>query len=181
MTHSYRIVMVCMGNICRSPTAQVVMQRQLEKAGLAGRVMVDSAGTHASRLGSLPDPRSIRHAGMRGYQLSNVRAKAVQAAHFETFDLVLAMDDENLAYLTQRCPPEHLGKLGLLSAYAMRMKNARVIPDPYYGGPNGFEHVLDLIEDSCTGLLGNCQETLKKMPQYPSLSEGMSEKKGPGV
>jgi protein-tyrosine phosphatase len=178
MSTPYRILMVCLGNICRSPTAQVVMQCLLEKAGLADQITVESAGTHASRLGGLPDQRAVRHAAMRGYPLPSLCAKGVEASHFETWDLILAMDAQNLAQLTQRCPPEYLHKLGLLSAYAVRMKAAAFIPDPYYGGPNGFEHVLDLVEDACTGLMQVCQQRLEHTANNLVLNEGMFEKKG---
>jgi protein-tyrosine phosphatase len=123
----------------------------------------------------------MRHAWGEGpinVRLSSLRAKGVQASHFETCDLILAMDAENLAELTQRCPPEHLHKLALLGAYAARMKAAPFIPDPYYGGPNGFEHVLDLVEDACAGVLQVCQQRLERTANTPVLNEVMFEKKG---
>jgi protein-tyrosine phosphatase len=148
-----RILMVCMGNICRSPTAEGVLRHQLRLAGLDGRIEVDSAGTHASwHAGEAPDPRSIRHALRRGYDISGQRARLVVAADFERFDLVLAMDGDNLRRLEDMCPDRHRGKLGLLTDHALRF-SAGEVPDPYQGGSSGFEQVLDLVEDACQGLL----------------------------
>jgi protein-tyrosine phosphatase len=146
--------MVCMGNICRSPTAQAVLRRKLEGVGLGGEVTVDSGGTHAWHKDEPPDMRAIRHAGWRGYDLSASRARRV-SDDFERHDLILGMDGENLAALHDRCPEVHRGKLALLMVYAVRHRDQLVVPDPYYGGPNGFERVLDLIEDACDGLLAH--------------------------
>lgn len=149
---NFSVLFVCMGNICRSPTAHGVLRQKLRDARLDGRVHVDSAGTHNYHPGSPPDPRSQAHAARRGYDLSNLRARAIQAADFVDHDLVLAMDWDNLALLQQRCPPEHAHKLRRLTEFC-QTHDSPVVPDPYYGGAGGFEQVLDLVEDACDGLL----------------------------
>lgn len=145
-----RVLFICMGNICRSPTAEGVLRYMAARRGLG--VEIDSAGTHAYHVGSPPDPRAQAHAAKRGYDLSKLKARRVREADFSAFDLVLAMDDENLAALEKVCPPEQRDNVGLLMRYARR-HTVREVPDPYYGGPNGFEVVLDYIEDACEGLL----------------------------
>ncbi len=147
------VLMVCMGNICRSPTAEGVLRRKLRQAGLDGQVEVDSAGTHASwHAGEPPDPRSVRHAARRGYDIAQLRARVVTARDFERFDLILGMDDANLAGLEALCPGAHHAKLGRLTDYAVRLGSDEV-PDPYQGTAADFEQVLDLIEDACDGLV----------------------------
>jgi protein-tyrosine phosphatase len=141
-----------MGNICRSPTAEGVLRRKLEAAGLAEVVEVDSAGTHGYHVGDPPDRRATRHAGARGYDLSKLRARQVSASDFEKFDLVLAMDWDNLASLQDDCPPEYRFKLRRLTEFAIG-GSSPIVPDPYYGAAEGFENVLDLIEDACEGLV----------------------------
>lgn len=148
-----RVLMICMGNICRSPTAAAVLRERLRAAGLDDLVEVDSAGTHADwHAGEGADPRSHRHALTRGYDLSSHRARLLVGPDFERHDLILAMDDDNLAVLESRCPPTHRAKLRRLGEFAPRAGSA-VIPDPYYAGPAAFEQVLDLIEGACDGLL----------------------------
>jgi protein-tyrosine phosphatase len=148
-----RVLMVCMGNICRSPTAEGVLRHKLRLAGLDGQVEVDSAGTHASwHAGEPPDPRAIRHAEQRGYDITAQRARLVVAADFERFDLVLAMDDDNLAFLEEMCPGRLRSKLGKLTDHALR-RDADEVPDPYQGRAADFEHALDLVEDACDGLV----------------------------
>ncbi|TMH36187.1 MAG: low molecular weight phosphotyrosine protein phosphatase [Betaproteobacteria bacterium] len=144
--------MVCMGNICRSPTAEGVLRHKLREAGVAALVVVDSAGTHGYHTGEPPDERAVRHARQRGYDLSALRARQITAADFERFDLLLAMDWDNLAELKELCPVEHRGKLRRLTEYAQRFDNP-VVPDPYYGSAAAFEQVLDLVEDACAGLI----------------------------
>ncbi len=146
------VLFVCMGNICRSPTAEGVMRHKLRAAGLHEAVQVDSAGTHAWHAGSPPDHRSTVHAARRGYDLSTLRAREVVAADFDQFDLILAMDWDNLALLEERCPPDCRRKLGRLTEHCRHHDNP-VVPDPYAGGPKGFEQVLDLVEDACDGLV----------------------------
>lgn len=146
------VLFVCMGNICRSPTAEAVMRHKLREAGLHESVHVDSAGTHAWHAGAPPDYRSAHHAARRGYDLTTLRAREVVDADFDRFDLILAMDWDNLALLEDRCPPGLERKLGRLTEHCRRHDNP-VVPDPYAGGPQGFEEVLDLVEDACDGLL----------------------------
>jgi protein-tyrosine phosphatase len=141
-----------MGNICRSPTAEGVLRHKLRAAGLGESVSVDSAGTHAWHEGEPPDARSQQHALARGYDLSAQRSRPVVATDFERFDLILAMDWDNLALLEAQCPAQHRAKLRRLCEYAQRYSSP-VVPDPYSGGKAGFENVLDLIEDACEGLL----------------------------
>jgi protein-tyrosine phosphatase len=139
-----RVLFVCTGNICRSPTAEGVLRRlaELEKAN----IHVESRGTHDYHVGEPPDDRAQDHAQRRGYDLSAQRAKHFSKRDFEEFDLVLAMDRGHLRILQRLCPPQHAGKLRLL------LQDADV-PDPYYGGPDGFEQALDLVEAACRGLL----------------------------
>lgn len=146
------ILVVCMGNICRSPTAEAVLRHKLRDAGLHDAVKVDSAGTHAWHAGSPPDARSVAHAARRGYDLSGLRAREVVEADFDQFDLILAMDWDNLALLEERCPPPYRRKLGRLTEHC-RLHDSPVVPDPYAGGAQGFEEVLDLVEDACDGLV----------------------------
>jgi protein-tyrosine phosphatase len=141
-----------MGNICRSPTAEGVFRARAAQRGLAQALHIDSAGTHAYHVGSAPDARSVQCAARRGYDLSAQRARQVEAADFARFDYLLAMDHENLARLKADCPPGQQHKLQLFMAYA-KNSDSEVVPDPYYGGPDGFDRVLDYIEDAADGLL----------------------------
>ncbi|MDO9237693.1 MAG: low molecular weight protein-tyrosine-phosphatase [Aquabacterium sp.] len=153
-----RVLMVCMGNICRSPTAEGVLRSKLAQVGLADRVEVDSAGTHAFHVGGAPDVRAQKHAQLRGYDLSALRAREVNERDFEQFDLIVAMDWANLSSLDARCPndPPTQRKLRRLTEFVPAQSphaGAEVVPDPYYGGPAGFEFVLDLVESACDGLV----------------------------
>lgn len=148
----FRVVFVCMGNICRSPTAHGVLREKLRRAGLDRRVLVDSAGTHDYHPGEPPDPRSQRHARRRGYDLSDLRARCLRPSDFEQADLLLVMDGNNLAASLRACPPAHRDKLRKLVSFC-GTRVADEVPDPYYGGEAGFEHVLDLVEDACDGLI----------------------------
>jgi protein-tyrosine phosphatase len=141
-----------MGNICRSPTAEGVLRAHLERAGLAASVEVDSAGTLGYHAGEPPDGRAQKAAAKRGYDLSRLRARRVKDADFLRFDMILAMDRDNLASLKQVCPPAQHDRLGLFLEYARNFADEEV-PDPYYGGPEAFEYVLDLAEDAATGLI----------------------------
>ena len=145
-----RILFFCMGNICRSPTADGVMRAKLAAAGLD--IEVDSAGTHGYHVGAPPDDRSQAHARRRGYDLSPLRARQLVARDFERFDLVLAMDADNLAHAERLCPPAERHRLKLLLDYAPHL-GKRHVPDPSYGGAAGFEEVLDLVEAACDGVL----------------------------
>ena len=155
----FSVLMVCMGNICRSPTAEGVFRHLVREAGLADRIRIDSAGTHGYHVGSPPDERSAHHASLRGYDLSALRARQVAAPDFERFDLILAMDRENLALLEEECPPAQRHKLRRLMEFAPEGLGD-VVADPYYGGKQGFETVLDHIEAACEGLLEYIRQNL---------------------
>ncbi len=147
-----RVLMVCMGNICRSPMAEGVLRARLATRGLDRQVKVDSAGTHGYHRGNPPDPRAVAQAGARGYAIGNLRARAVADADFERFDLLLAMDHDNLHLLHERCPPQFADRIGLLLSHASGLATDEV-PDPYYGSAAAFDHALDLIEAGCDGLM----------------------------
>jgi protein-tyrosine phosphatase len=155
----YTVLMICTGNICRSPTAEGVFRALVRKAGLDHRIHVDSAGTHDYHVGSPPDERSCRHAALRGYDLSDLRARQVHARDFERFDLILAMDWQNLMLLQEDCPPEHQHKLKRLMQFAPGL--AEVVRDPYHGGTQGFETVLNHVEAACEGLLRHVRSELR--------------------
>jgi len=159
MAAKYSVLMVCMGNICRSPTAEGVLRHLVREAGLEDRVQIDSAGTLDYHVGSPPDERSRRHAQRRGYDLSTLRARQVHARDFERFDLILAMDWQNLEELREQCPPRHRHKLRRLMEFAPAGLGD-VVADPYYGGHNGFETVLDHVEQACCGLLVHIRAAL---------------------
>ncbi len=151
-----QILFVCMGNICRSPTAEGVFRHLLSAQSPPVKVTVDSAGTHAYHVGEPPDHRAQAAARRRGIDLSMIRARKVSAEDFASFDLILAMDQLNLATLADMCPGEHVHKLALFLDY-LREPERKDVPDPYYGGAAGFERVLDLVEEASQGLL----ETLR--------------------
>ena len=148
-----KILFVCMGNICRSPTAEGVLRHRAAAAGLAEPLEVDSAGTHAYHVGEPPDTRSQHHARRRGYDLSTQRARALADSDFARFDLILTMDDENLARVLRRMPAGAPAQVRPVADFFSRHAD-RAVPDPYYGGEAGFEHVLDLLEDAADGLIG---------------------------
>ena len=155
-----QVLMVCMGNLCRSPMAEGVLRAKLDRAGLADQVVVDSAGTHGFQRGSLPDPRAVAQAAQRGYRLDGLKSRPVVAADFIRFDLLLAMDRDNLSALRSRCPPDASGRLELLLPFAADALGGPVsasqvdeVPDPYFGNLAGFTLALDLIEPACDGLL----------------------------
>ncbi|MBB5205577.1 protein-tyrosine phosphatase [Inhella inkyongensis] len=145
-----KLLFVCMGNICRSPTAHGVMRAKLAAAGLGDRVLVDSAGTHAYHVGEPPDERSQEHAARRGYDLSDLRARALTPQDFEQFERVLVMDEANQARALAICPPH-------LQHRVSKLLGSADVPDPYYGGAQGFETVLDLVETACDRLLTELQ------------------------
>jgi protein-tyrosine phosphatase len=148
----YAVLFCCTGNICRSPTAEGVFSKKLADAGLSSSILVDSAGTHGYHIGEPPDPRTQSAAKARGYDLSALRARRVGRDDFERFDLVLAMDQDNFAFLARLCPPSRSHKLKLMMEYA-RSYAAREVPDPYDGGPDDFALVLEMLEDAAEGLL----------------------------
>jgi protein-tyrosine phosphatase len=150
--NSVKVLFVCMGNICRSPTAQGAFEQLVEKHELVGRIVIDSAGTHAYHIGEAPDVRATETAKRRGIDLSKQQARRVSAADFDEFDYVLAMDSSNYADLSELCSPEHTGKLRLFLEFAS-IPGVNEVPDPYYGGATGFERVLDMIEAASAGLL----------------------------
>lgn len=147
-----KVLFVCMGNICRSPTAEGVFHRLVQNTGLEHKLLIDSAGTHDYHLGSPPDRRASAAAMTRGYDLSTLRGRQVNQRDFQDFDYILAMDKENLSNLHALCPPELLHKVTLFLEFSENFSESEV-PDPYYGGAQGFEHVLDLVEDAGRGLL----------------------------
>jgi len=156
---SVSVLFCCMGNICRSPTAEGVFRRLVVSAGLQNRVRIDSAGTHSYHVGHAPDPRSQAAAAVRGYKLGELRARQVVQRDFAEFEYILAMDKDNLAELQRAAPPEYRSKPTLFMEYSVRGA-AIEVPDPYYGGPEGFEQVLDMAEDACAGLLGAIKKEL---------------------
>ena len=147
-----RVLFVCLGNICRSPTAEGIFRHKVEAAGLTDRIETDSAGTSAWHAGEAPDGRAQEEAERRGVDISKQRSRAVANTDFEHFDYILAMDSENLRELKGRCPKAHQGKLHRCLDYAPQGEH-RDVPDPYYGGPQGFARVFDLIDEACDGLL----------------------------
>lgn len=147
-----KVVFVCTGNICRSPTAEAVLRHMVADAGLAKRIHIESAGTHDYHIGDPPDPRSQKHAAKRGYDLSAQRARQVAESDFAEFDYVLAMDRGHLRLLLDAAPAHLRERIRLFMEFAPNFKLADV-PDPYYGGAGGFEAVLDMIEEGSRNLL----------------------------
>ena len=147
-----RILFVCLGNICRSPTAEVVFRAVAQREAPDLTLEIDSAGTAGYHVGELPDRRTRQAAARRGYDMSALRARVVEPDDFEHFDLILAMDRENLRALERSAPAQARDRLRLFLEFAPEAGISEV-PDPYYGGPNGFEDVLDLVEAASRGLL----------------------------
>jgi protein-tyrosine phosphatase len=141
------VLVVCTGNICRSPTGEGVLRHLAKERGLAERVRIASAGTHDYHVGDAPDPRTVKHASKRGYDLSMQRAMLVEKRHFDEFDYILAMDRGHLRILKQMQPHGSRAKLGLFLEASARWKGEDV-PDPYYGGDAEFEQVLDMVEEA---------------------------------
>ncbi len=149
---TFRVLLVCMGNICRSPMAEGVLRQRLAARQLALPVEVDSAGTHGYHEGAPPDPRAQSAALRRGVDISKLRARQVEAVDFIRFDLLLAMDEDNRTALFEAAAEEYHGKVRLLLEFSPE-QTAGSVPDPYYGGSLGFERVLDMVEESMAGLL----------------------------
>lgn len=153
------VLFVCTGNICRSPTAEGVFRTLVQRAGLDSAIFADSAGTHDYHVGDPPDPRAVAHASRRGYDLSDLRARKVGARDFARFDLLLACDEGHLRILRRLAPPEARGRVERLLDYAPDL-GLREVPDPYYGDPAGFEHVLDIVERAAAGVLAALQRDM---------------------
>jgi low molecular weight protein-tyrosine phosphatase len=147
-----RILFVCMGNICRSPSAEGVFRNLLAARAPQLTVEIDSAGTHDYHVGEPPDDRAIAAARRRGIDLSSLRARTVQTGDFDYYDLILAMDEQNLRELRRRAPAARHERIRLMMEF-VPSSPVRAVPDPYYGGPQGFEQVLDLLEEAAEGLL----------------------------
>ncbi|MCB2106771.1 MAG: low molecular weight phosphotyrosine protein phosphatase [Rhodobacteraceae bacterium] len=157
---SYRVLFVCTGNICRSPTAEGVFRKLVADAGLADRIDIESAGTHGYHVGEPPDPRSIDAAAQRGVDISRQRARRVQDSDFERFDLILALDQGHLRHLRALRREHHRAEIRLLLDFHADQRH-RDVPDPYYGGSRDFELALDLIEAAGHGLLASVQTKLR--------------------
>lgn len=153
-----KVLFVCLGNICRSPTAQGVFQAKIDGQGLSKRFEVDSAGTASWHEGKSPDPRTQKHAMARSYDLSKLRARQVVPSDFEVFDYVLAMDQSNIENLNSICPDHYRYKLKLFLEFSNHSELE--VPDPYYGGSSGFDHVLDLVESASEGFLSHLSNEL---------------------
>jgi protein-tyrosine phosphatase len=158
---SYRVLMVCMGNICRSPTAEGVLRKYIQQNRLDDKVEVDSAGTHGYHVGEAPDARTQRAAKVRGYDLSQLRARKVALQDLDYFDLILAMDSTNLDNLQRMATPEQLPRIKLFMAYSKNFDDDEV-PDPYYGLGHGFDIVLDMVEDAAQGLIEDIKREISR-------------------
>ena len=156
-----RVLFVCMGNICRSPTAEGVFKHIVEQSELAGCVVSDSAGTHDYHIGDPPDLRAQAAAARRGYDLSSLRGRQVSRSDFSEFDYVLAMDETNRRLLAKLCPQQHTHKLKLFMEFAGDPA-VHEVPDPYYGGAQGFERVLDMVERASHGLIAHLRERIAR-------------------
>jgi protein-tyrosine phosphatase len=156
-----RVLFICLGNICRSPTAEGVLRALAEREAPELPLEVDSAGTAGYHVGEPPDPRMRHAAARRGYDLSGLRARVVEPGDFERFDLILAMDRDNLQVLKRRAPAHAHERLRLFLEFAPEAPAAAEVPDPYYGGAKGFEEVLDLVESAARGLLAHLRAQLR--------------------
>lgn len=156
--HKISVLFVCLGNICRSPTAHGVFQKMVEDAGLSAQIFVDSAGTSDWHVGKPPDKRSAAEALKAGYDLSALRGRQAVRQDFVSFDYILAMDEANLADLQELCPATYTGHLGLFLDFSLD-KEYREVPDPYHGGGEGFKVVLSLVEDASAQLLNHIKLT----------------------
>jgi len=154
-----KVLFVCMGNICRSPTAHGVFRELVQREGLHELIEIDSAGTHAYHVGKGPDERAQATARTRGIDLSDLRARQVAAEDFEHYDYVIAMDQENYISLSRQCPEQLVERIYMFMDFAPQMRT-REVPDPYYGGAQGFERVFDLVDAAAAGLLEEIRQRL---------------------
>ncbi|MGB3610398.1 MAG: low molecular weight protein-tyrosine-phosphatase [Cellvibrio sp.] len=152
-----KVLFVCLGNICRSPTAEGIFRKVVTDARMHDQIIIDSAGTGGWHIGKAPDSRTVSAAKKRGYDLSNLRARQVNVSDFDEFDFILAMDNANLRDLKAMAPGHYQGHLGLFLDFAGNAQH-REVPDPYYGEAEGFDLVLDLVEDASAGLLSQLQQ-----------------------
>ena len=156
----YGVLFVCTGNICRSPSADGILRHKAAEAGLADRLLVDSAGTHGFHIGDPPDPRAIRQAGARGYDLTPLRARQLTRQDFADFDLILGMDQGHMRRMADLAPPGSKAEIMLFMDCAEPRPATREVPDPYYGDLRDYDHALDLIEEAMPGLLNRIQQAL---------------------
>jgi protein-tyrosine phosphatase len=156
---SVHVNFVCLGNICRSPTAQGVFQKRVDEEGLTHRIIVDSCGTGSFHVGEKPDSRTIKAAAKRNYDLSVLRARQFRPDDFNRFDYILAMDRMNLGNLKAMAPKHYSGHLGLFLEFG-KQRTYTQVPDPYYENETGFDLVLDLVEDASLGLLHDIKKRL---------------------
>ncbi len=159
-----KVLFVCLGNICRSPMAEGVFRAEIEKRGLGEQVEIDSAGTSDWHVGEPPDPRAVKAAAARGYDIGHLRGRQVSANDFAHYDLVLAMDHENLDHLLRMAGPDQVHKVRLFMDFAPSAPEEEV-PDPYYGGEEGFAYVLSLLEEAACGLAEHVAQQLKSSRQ----------------
>lgn len=156
------LLFVCMGNICRSPSAEAVMNKIIAENGLKEKIFCDSAGTIDYHEGEEADPRMKEHAKKRGIFLTSI-ARKIMPEDIDKFDVILAMDNDNLSYIKNMFNNEkYSNKIKLITDFCSQNCSAREVPDPYYGGPEAFEYVLDLLEDACNGLLVYLRKTYSK-------------------
>lgn len=157
---AYRVLFVCLGNICRSPAAEGVFKAMVQKAGLESEILIDSAGTSGYHNGELADERMRDHASRRGYKLDTPSRQFIKE-DFTTFDQILVMDEKNLRDVLAMTNEAHANKVKMFTDYCKKHE-VKFVPDPYFGGPKGFERVLDIVEDGCENLLAEIQSNLKK-------------------
>ncbi len=153
------IMFVCMGNICRSPTAHAVMQALVDREGLSDQFVIESSGTHAYHVGEPADKRAQATALTRGINMSSLRAQKIAITDYDKFDWILAMDEDNLELIEYYAPEDHQAQCRLLMSFSsqnsLKQPHEMIVPDPYYGGEQGFEDVFDMVDDACKGLLNH--------------------------
>lgn len=153
-----RVLFVCLGNICRSPTAEGVFRDLVGREGLSEKIATDSCGTGGWHIGHPPDERAREEAKRRGIDIDDLKARKTHSSDFTDFDFIMAMDDSNFKNLTLMCPPEHVSKIYMFLSFASDV-GVREVPDPYYGGPDGFSDVFDMIDAASNGLLQHIRDT----------------------